>query len=69
MSRRKETRRVLVGTIRIDDRRIEREVVRGLRTGGLDVEIVPEFLPGNGDRPPMPGGSTIKIYRKADKDA
>ena len=65
----RKTSRTLYGTIRIDDRRLEGAVAKGLKAEGFDVEIVPEFLPGNEDRPPMPGGSTIKIYRKVGKDA
>lgn len=63
----KKTDRVLAGEIKIDDRRLEGAVAKGLRAEGFDVEIVPEFLPGSEDRPPMPGGSTIKIYRKVDR--
>ena len=65
----RRTPRTLYGKIRIDDRRLEGAVAKGLKAEGFDVEIVPEFLPGNEDRPPMPGGSTIKIYRKVGKDA
>lgn len=60
----RKTSRTLYGTIRIDDRRLEGAVAKGLKAEGVDVEIVPEFLPENEDRPPMPGGSTIKVYRK-----
>ena len=31
---------------------------------GFDVDIVPDFKPGEAGCPPMPEGSTIKVYRK-----
>lgn len=65
-SERREMPSVLVGTLRVENRGIEGELACGLRAGGYDVDIVPEFIPASENLPPMPGGSTIKIYRKVD---
>ncbi len=56
--------RVLWDEFKINSRDIEAAVVKGLTGEGFDVEIVPDFKPGEAGFPPMPEGSTIKVYRK-----
>lgn len=58
------TARVLWDKFKINNREIELAVVKGLTGEGFDVEIVPDFKPGEAGHPPMPEGSTIKVYRK-----
>lgn len=56
--------RVLWDQFKISNREIEEAVVKGLTGEGFDVEIVPELKPGDAGHPPMPEGSTVKVYRK-----
>lgn len=58
------TARVLWDEFKINNREIEAAVMKGLTGEGFDVEIVPDFKPGEAGYPPMPEGSTIKVYRK-----
>lgn len=58
------TARVLWDQFKINNREIEAAVVKGLTGEGFDVEIVPDFKPGDGGFTPMPEGSTVKVYRK-----
>lgn len=60
--------RVLWDQFKINNREIEAAVVKGLTGEGFDVEIVPDFKPGDAGRQPMPEGSTVKVYRKVSGD-
>lgn len=60
------TARVLFDQFKVNNRDIEAAVVKGLTGEGFDVEIVPDFKPGEAGFPPMPEGSTIKVYRRMD---
>lgn len=61
--------RVLWDQFKINNREIEAAVVKGLTGEGFDVEIVPDFKPGEAGAPPVLEGSTIKVYRKVDNYA
>ena len=56
--------RVLCDEFKINNGEIEAAVVKGLTGEGFDVEIVPDFKPGEAGAPPVLEGSTIKVYRK-----
>lgn len=56
--------RVLWDQFKVNNREIEEAVVKGLTGEGFDVEIVPDFKPGDANFQPKPEGSTIKVYRK-----
>ena len=58
------TARVLFDQFKINNREIEEAVMKGLTGEGFDVEIEPEFKPGDAGYPTMPEGSTIKVYRR-----
>lgn len=58
------TARELCDQIQINNRDIEPAVVKGLTGAGFDVEIEPNFKQEARGFPPMPEGSTVKVYRK-----
>ena len=58
------TARVLFDQFKINNREIDAAVMKGLMGEGFDVEIEPDFKLGDMGYPPMPEGSTIKVYRK-----